>query len=124
MTEPFKLKSNQRSRKRDTLWFNAPYSLNVKADLVHKFLNLIDKCFKNSKLRKIFNRNFIIFDNRTTQNLGEIISSHNSKLLRQDGGKVIDPDCKCRNKSECPLDGKCNFKNIVYQATITPEKDG
>ena len=44
--------------------------------------------------------------------------------MRQDGGKVIDPDCTCRNKSECPLDGKCNFKNIVYQATITPEKDG
>ena len=27
-------------------------------------------------------------------------------------------------KSECPLDGKCNYKNIVYQATVTPDKDG
>ena len=28
--------------------------------------------------------------------------------------------CNCRSKEECPLAGRCNPKNIVYQACISP----
>ena len=28
------------------------------------------------------------------------------------------PSCNCRNKQECPLNGKCRRKNIVYLARI------
>ena len=38
--------------------------------------------------------------------------------------KIFDPECNCRIKNDCPLDEKCNFKNIIYQATLIPEKAG
>ena len=27
--------------------------------------------------------------------------------------------CNCRDKRSCPLDGKCNVRNIIYQAEVT-----
>ena len=44
------------TRKRNIIWFNPPYSKNVKTKVAQKFLRLIDKYFpKSSKLHKIFN---------------------------------------------------------------------
>ena len=48
-------------RKRNIIWFNPPYSKNVRTNVAHKFLALIDKHFpKSSVLHKIFNRNSVI----------------------------------------------------------------
>ena len=30
-----------------------------------------------------------------------------------------DSNCNCRNSSTCPMDGKCNDQNIIYQAEVT-----
>ena len=49
----------------------------------------------------------------------KIISSHNAKILSE---KVVDPPCNCRNKNDCPLNGQCKAKNIVYQAIVTTEQ--
>ena len=47
-------KSNARSRKRNIIWFNPPYSLNVRTNVAKIFLNLIYKCFpKGHKLHKL-----------------------------------------------------------------------
>ena len=57
-------------------------------------------------------------------NLKTIISSHNKKISnsRPEPSRT----CNCRNKSMCPLDGKCLSEKIVYQAevkltNVTPE---
>jgi len=28
-------------------------------------------------------------------------------------------NCKCREKSKCPISGKCNTKCVVYKAKVT-----
>ena len=30
-----------------------------------------------------------------------------------------DSNCNCRNSSTCPMDGKCNDQNMIYQAEVT-----
>ena len=32
------------------------------------------------------------------------------------------PPCNCRIKEECPIDGNCNWENILYQANIFPKE--
>ena len=48
-----------------------------------------------------------------------MLSAHNAKILKKDDLPQDDP-CNCRKKEECPMEGKCNSKNVIYQATITP----
>ena len=52
--------------------------------------------------------------------MGNIIKSHNAKLLRDN--KSISQKCNCQKKEECPLKGKCMKSNIVYLAQVTTEK--
>ena len=53
---------------------------------------------------------------RTTPNISRIISSHNKKILEP---VTQNRTCNCR-QTECPLDGNCLLRNIVYKATVTP----
>ena len=49
-----------RNRQRNIIWFNPPFSKNVKTNIARNFLCLIDKHFPpNHKLHKIFNRNTV-----------------------------------------------------------------
>ena len=34
----------------------------------------------------------------------------------------IEESCHCRNKNNCPLDGKCLTPNIIYEAQITSKQ--
>ena len=48
----------KRSRKRNVIWFNPPFSANVATNIGRKFLKAIDECFpKGHPLHKICNRN-------------------------------------------------------------------
>ena len=47
-----------------------------------------------------------------------IIKSHNNELIYPTANADEMP-CNCRTKSECPLNGKCRIKSIVYKASIT-----
>ena len=51
----------------------------------------------------------------------QIISSHNKKLLRQSENPKI-KKCNC-TKEPCPIEGKCQTENVVYQATVLSEND-
>ena len=51
-----KLEHKKRKRNRKVIWFNPPYSDSVKTNIGGKFLNLIDKHFKETSLEKYFNR--------------------------------------------------------------------
>ena len=50
------------------------------------------------------------------QNIKSIINNHNMKVLNNT--IEVQESCNCRNKINCPLDGKCLNPNI-YEAQIT-----
>jgi len=33
--------------------------------------------------------------------------------------KLNDTQCNCKQPSHCPLNGKCLYKDVIYQATVT-----
>ena len=45
--------------------------------------------------------------------MATLIKGHNTALLNS---KEKDLECNCR--AECPLDGKCRAKNVIYEATV------
>ena len=55
-------------------------------------------------------------------NMADRIKAHNNKILNQETPQsTTDSDqekCSCRQKEECPLNGKCLTTAIVYQATV------
>ena len=111
----------RRNRQRNIIWFNPPFSKNVKTNIARNFLCLIDKHFPpNHKLHKIFNRNTVKVSYSCMNNVKSIISKHNTRITGKSKPQceVIDP-CTCRDKKTCPLQEKCMTKDIVYKATIT-----
>ncbi len=110
--------TSKRKRHRKVIWFNPPYSKNVKTNIARKFLQLVDKHFpKTSRLHKIFNRNNIKVSYSCMSNVKISISSHNRRVLKQQAEPSA--SCNCRSLNECPLNGKCLTESIVYQAEIT-----
>ena len=114
---------NQHRRLRNIIWFNLPFNKNVHTYIGRAFINLIDKCFPTGhKLRKVFNRNTVKLSYSCTPSMKQVIDRHNKAILRK--AKQPEQDqtiktCNCRNKNDCPLEGECFQKRIVYQATIT-----
>ena len=41
------------------------------------------------------------------------------ELIKNDGRPDL-ASCNSRSKGECPLGGRCNSRNVVYQACISP----
>ena len=61
--------NNIRRRTRKFIWFNLPFSLNVKANVAKMFLQLIDTRFSPAnKLHKIFNHNTVKISYSCIQN--------------------------------------------------------
>ena len=55
-------------------------------------------------------------------NMGQVISSHNTKISAQSQTQSPPPGCNCRYGPEaCPVDGACQTRGVVYQATVTRE---
>ena len=112
----------KRKRTRNIIWFNPPFSANVKTKIGRKFLNLINKHFpKENKLHKIFNKNSIKVSYSCMKNMNSIIKSHNRRILKKFINQEIEEEnkCNCRNKSTCPLQGKCLESELVYKASIS-----
>ena len=107
-----------KKRRRNILWYNPPFSKNVLTNIGKAFLRIIDKEFQRPhKLYKIFNRNCIKISYSCMSNVSHIISAHNQRLL-QDQHTSPPRECNCRNVNNCPLQGKCLTKSIVYKATV------
>ena len=118
-------------RKRQIIYWNPPYSMNVKTNIGGKFLALIDKCFpKDGPMGKIFNRSNLKISYSACPNMKQIISSHNRKVLEESKPPVPEEEkprtCNCprakREAGECPLQGKCLEPNVVYQAKVVEKK--
>ena len=117
-----KTTGKRKNRPRKTIWFNPPFSLNVKTNIGKAFLKLIEKHFpKHHKLSKIFNKNSIKLSYSCMDNMAKLIQSHNSRVLQEqaENQKKL---CNCR-KEECPMDGKCLSPCIVYKATVTDDSN-
>ena len=116
--DPNQLQKPKRQRKRKIIWFNPPFSKNVKTNVAKTFLHLIDKHFpRTHKLHKIFNRNTVKVSYSCTENIEKIIKSHNTKITTN---KQLEPaNCNCRVKENCPIEGNCRQKSVIYKCTVT-----
>ena len=109
--------NKNKSRQRNVIWFNPPYSKSVATRIGQSFLHLIDTHFPKIHIfNKIFNRNKVKVSYSSLQNIKGIINNHNMNILHQNN--EIKVECNYRNKKYCPLGGKCLSQNIVYQGKI------
>ena len=112
-----------RNRKRQVIWFNPPYSENVKTNIGGKFLKLVRKHFtKDHKYHKLFNMNTLKLSYSCAPNIATIIKQHNAKLLNN-STETNDRTCNCRKKESCPLDGECLKSCVVYKAEVKVQGD-
>ena len=120
-TDMEKTKKTRKRPSRDPVWFNPPYSQAVKTNVGGHFLKLLDKHFPpGNPLHAIFNRSKVKMSYRCTKNLARKISSHNSKIIQSDkNSEVENGGCNCRNKNNCPVEGECQKKGVIYQAEVT-----
>ena len=99
----------KRQRHRNIIWFNPPYSSAVITNVVKKFLQLIDLHFPPlNKFHKIFNRNNVKVSYCCTQNVGNIIKSHNKKLINSSNHH--EQSCNCRKKKIVLWRGNAELK--------------
>ena len=86
------------------------------------FLKPFDKHFpKNNKLDKILNRNSVKVSCSCTEKISQIISSHNKNIIQLIKSQEL--SCNCRQKENCPMQGKCRMKNVLYKCIAsTPTK--
>ena len=61
-------------------------------------------------------------------NVKNVIDGHNKKI-RDESKKNKEQEsqektCNCRKPADCPLNGQCLTKSVIYQATVTTEEDG
>ena len=115
--------TRRRRRKRKIIWFNPPYSMNVKTNIGREFLRLLRIHFHRQHVfRKIFNKNTVKLSYSCTKNIFSIISGHNRQIT-----KALPPasrECNCRIREQCPLDNKCLTDNIIYEGTVVSHSDG
>ena len=121
--DPRRRTDRSRRRVRKVIWFNPPFSRNVKCRIGKQFLVLISKHFpKGSRLHKIFNRQTVKVSYGCMPNVASIIKSHNNQVLRNDNPSAqtrsADRRCNCRNRHQCPMNGDCLATSIVYKATV------
>ena len=53
--------------------------------------------------------------------MSSVIKQHNYKVSSTT--ENVDKLCKCRNKGNCPLDGKFLITCIIYKADVIGNKD-
>ena len=111
--------NNKNKRKsRDAIWFNPPWSNNVRTNIAGKFISLVKKHFpRNSPLYCIFNSKKIKVSYKTTKNINSIISAHNKKVMSNKRENRAKKGCNCRGGvPSCPLEGNCLDGEMVYKA--------
>ena len=96
----------------------------VKTIGVRNFLHLLDKHLNwDNPLRNNFNRITVKIIYSCTKNSDKILNNHNRRLqdeVIKNGGRLDVASCNSRSKGECPLGGRGNSRNAVYQACISP----
>ena len=111
-----------RRRKKNVIYFNPPWSMNVRTKIGQKFLSLVRKHFpKGSPLHSIFNTSTLKLSYSTMPNMSQHIAAHNKKVLKNAEGRQdpVSYGCNCEGGVEsCPLEGECKVPNLVYKAEV------
>ena len=113
-------KSSKKNRQRKVLWFNPPWSMNIRTTVARDFLSLIKKHFPvGSPLHKLFNQFNVKVSYSTVPNMKQHINNHNNKVLRKvsEGRQDRTPKCNC-DPETCELDRQCQVEEIVYRADV------
>ena len=114
-------KRGKNTRTRKITWLNPPFSMNVATNFGKNFFSPLNECFpKNSKLHKIINKNTIKLSYSCMANMKQKIDNHNRKIMSnwRERGEFT-RTCNCRDKTLCPLKGKCLQEGVVYKAIVT-----
>ena len=110
--------SKRQTCKRHMIWFNPPYSANVKINVGKIFMRLADKHFpRHHKYYKLFNRNNIKLSYSCMPNMNKIIRLHNSKIMKNPAPSTT-KTCNCRRKTDCPMDGNCLSECLIYVVRV------
>ena len=123
------------NRSRKIIWYNPPFSKNVKNNIGGNFLKLISRHFpKDNKLNKIFNKNTVKVSYSCMSNMKNLIDNNNvqysaantSEGSRDSGPQINNKNgqkknCNCRKPDECPLEGNCLTAGVIYQATVSEQ---
>ena len=105
-------KEEKKRRMRKIIWFNPPYSNNVKNNVGKECLKLVRQHFpKGHKLNKIFNNLKVSYS--CMRSMSSILTSHNKKILAENEKQY---EYNCRNKDDCPLEKKCLTPRVIYEA--------
>ena len=110
----------RRHRGRSIIWFNPPFSSNVKKNVGKLFLTLLQKHFsRHHKYYKSFNKNNVKISCSCMPNMKSVIQNHNANLLSNRTTTVAVCSCSCRQKSKCPLNNECLSGSLVYKAAVS-----
>ncbi|MEC8567562.1 MAG: hypothetical protein VXY56_04630, partial [Pseudomonadota bacterium] len=112
-----------KNRKRKLIYFQPPFSKEVKTPIGRLFLSLVKKHFHSEHpLYKILNEKCLKISYCCINNIKSEIASHNRSLLNSKQADVSGKTCNCQKKNECPLEGNCLVSNVVYKAEITTKE--
>ena len=117
--------SNGGRKKREILYYTPPFNKALKTRIGKLFLDLVRKHFPtHHKLHPILNKNTLKLSYSCTANIKKIIQSHNRKILSKSKKDDTRKACNCQasKRDKCPLNGKCQQRNVIYKAT-TPNPD-
>ena len=122
--EKEKQTKKKKQRHKKVIWFNPPWSAEVKTNIGREFLLILDKHFPpKHRLRKYFNRHTVKVSYSTTENMQQEIINHNKKIISQKENDQTENDkCNCREPCDCPLNGKCKEECLVYKAELEDEE--
>ena len=86
-----------RTRARNCVYFNPPFSLNVKTNILARFLKIIRNFPKNNPLAPIINTNLVKCSYRTMPNMAKQVSRKNGRILNN---RVAPPPpvCNCQKR--------------------------
>ena len=75
-------KIEKEKRKRKIIWFNSPFSMNVKTNAGKTFLKLLQRHFpKRHPMHKIFNCNMVKISYCCMRNMKSVTLSHNRQIF-------------------------------------------
>ena len=81
--------NKRRTRQRNTIWYNPPFSKNVTTNIARNFLLLLDKHFPpHHRLHSIFNRHTVRVSYSCSDNMESFLSKHNKYVLKKHNGKA------------------------------------
>ena len=112
------------NRGRGVIWFNSPWSNNIRTNVGAKFISLVRKHFpKSSPLHSIFNTKKLKVAYKTTTNMASLIKTHNKRILSNNTVDDTRKGCNCRDGvASCPMRGNCLDKSMVYKADVSTSR--